>query len=243
MDDSVRMLAVALLNLADDEGYFYADPSLIRSSVWPFDDDSSKARRALEQLSKVGWIEIVECAEIGQIGRVVNFTKHQKVDRPSPSKIKGYTASSNIRRTLDDDSLLEQGTGNREQGRKEAPPSKSGDAPPEPVCTKPVNGSPIAFATFMARCKEHHERPIADYRPVWEYAERVGIPEDAIVLAWQEFGRRYGEGGGRSAKRYRDWRQAFRNAVEENWMGLWTLDEQGRAVLTTRGRIAEKVAA
>lgn len=122
-------------------------------------------------------------------------------------------------------------------------PEQVGGAPPEPECTKPVNGSAISLSTFLDRCKAHNERPIGDYRPVWEYAEKVGVPEDAIVLAWQEFVRKYGPSGGRSAKRYRDWRQAFRNCVEENWLGLWTLDEQGRAVLTSKGRMAEKVVA
>lgn len=122
-------------------------------------------------------------------------------------------------------------------------PEQVGGALPEPVCTKPVNGSAISLATFLDRCKEHHERPIGDYRPIWEYAEKVGIPEDAVVLAWQEFARKYGPSGGRAAKRYRDWRQAFRNCIEENWLGLWTLDEQGRAVLTSKGRMAEKVVA
>ena len=130
----------------------------------------------------------------------------------------------------------------QEQEKGKAPPSKSADCP-GPACNKPVNGSPIAFSTFLSRCRESGERPIADYGPVWAYAEKAGIPEDAIVLCWQEFGRKYGEEGGRSSKRYRDWRQAFRNCVEENWFGLWTLDEQGRAVLTSKGRIAEKVTA
>jgi hypothetical protein len=130
----------------------------------------------------------------------------------------------------------------QEQEQDNPPPNESADSPGQ-SCKKPVNGTPIAFATFLARCKESGERPIADYRPVWVYAEKVGIPEDSIVLCWQEFSRKYGDGGGRSSKRYKDWRQTFRNCVEENWLGLWTLDEQGRATLTSKGRIAEKVTA
>jgi len=114
--DDVRLMAVALLNIADDEGLFFADPALLRGEVWPFDEDSSRTRRVLEQLERIGWISVREHPEIGMVGKVVNFTKHQKVDRPTPSKIKGYFDSSNIRRGLDEDSLLEQGTGNREQG-------------------------------------------------------------------------------------------------------------------------------
>lgn len=107
----------------------------------------------------------------------------------------------------------------------------------------PVNGSAVSLDTFLARCKDAGERPIGDYKPVWEFAEKVGIPDDSVVLCWQEFVRKFGGDGARASKRYRDWRKAFRNCVEENWFRLWTLDEQGRAVLTASGRIAEKVSA
>jgi len=119
LPDDARLAAIGLLNLADDHGFFLARPAIVRSALWPLDEDSSKARRALAQLSEAGWIEVREHPTHGPIGRVVNFTKHQRVDRPSPSKLETYWIvedSSNIRRTLDDHSLLEQGTGNREQG-------------------------------------------------------------------------------------------------------------------------------
>lgn len=145
--------------------------------------------------------------------------------------------------TLDTDTDTE-----KEQSQKIGTPEQVVGASPdlgklEPKPHNPVNGSAISLKTFLARCKAAGERPIGDYRPVWEYAEKVGLHEDSVVLCWQEFTRKFGNGGGRDTKRYRDWRRAFRNCVEDNWFGLWTLDEQGRAVLTARGRIAEKVAA
>jgi len=113
--DNVRLAAIGLLNIADDEGYFLAKPALIRSAIWPLDEDSAKARRTLERLSELGYIELSEHPTHGLIGRVVNFTKHQRVDRPSQSKIKSYFDSTNNLRGLDDHSCQEQGTGNREQ--------------------------------------------------------------------------------------------------------------------------------
>ncbi|CAB5079704.1 hypothetical protein UFOVP141_24 [uncultured Caudovirales phage] len=122
IDDSARMAAVALLNFCDDEGYFLADPALVRSDIWPFDEDSSKARRVLTALSDVGWIEVRMHRTHGPIGVVVNFTKHQRIDRPSPSKIKDYFLddhSTNVRRGLDERSLLDQGSGIREGIREQ----------------------------------------------------------------------------------------------------------------------------
>lgn len=112
-DDSTKLLALGLLNYADDEGYFYADEKLIRSSLRPFDDDSTIVRRSLERLLKIGYLSIVEHDTHGLIGCIVSFASHQRVDRPKPSNIKALYDSTNNRRMIDEESLLE---GNREQG-------------------------------------------------------------------------------------------------------------------------------
>lgn len=175
------------------------------------------------------------------------WEKRQRHSDTSSERVSKHRAkkklNSNDDVTLQSRTVETETETEKKQSQKIGNPEQVGVASPEPVCTKPVNGSAISLKTFLARCKEHEERPIGNYRPVWEYAEKVGIPEDSIVLAWQEFVRKYGPSGGRETKRYRDWRRAFRNAVEENWLGLWTMDEQGRAVMTARGRIAEKVVA
>ena len=49
-DDATKLLALGLLNFADDEGYFYADAALIRSALRPLDDDSSIVRRSIEKI-------------------------------------------------------------------------------------------------------------------------------------------------------------------------------------------------
>lgn len=101
--DEVRLCAIGLLNLSDDEGYFLADASLIRSSLWPFDEDSTRARRCLDQLSECLYVELKEHPSHGQIGLVVNFTKHQRVDRPRASTLKAYFLDNNstiIRRSF-----------------------------------------------------------------------------------------------------------------------------------------------
>lgn len=116
-NDDVRLAAFALLNIADDKGYFIAEPAIIRSAIWPFDEDSTRARRVLATLSDVGWIELRNHPQHGQIGCVVNFTKHQRIDRPSTSKIATYFLdehSTNTRRSIED--RRSAGTGNREQG-------------------------------------------------------------------------------------------------------------------------------
>ena len=131
-----RILALGLLNLADDEGYFDADPDYIRGSVL-FREDSSNVRRMLDELSRSEWITLCGRPE-RPIGRVVNFRKHQRVDRPQPSRLKQYAldeSSTNDRRTLDDQSTQEQGTG---KGKESPIVPKGDDTPPAPAEEDPL---------------------------------------------------------------------------------------------------------
>src|SRR4051812_24448852 len=110
-EDAVQKLGVALLNFCDDEGYFSAEPGIVRSNCFPLDEDSTKARRCLATLADIGYIEVREHPTNGTFGRVVNFNKHQKIDKPTPSKLKSYFVSDEspkTRRAIDKPSLLEQ---------------------------------------------------------------------------------------------------------------------------------------
>lgn len=113
-DDATRLMAIALLNFADDEGYFHAEPNLVRGFCRPFDDNSTITRRCLDNLSKISYITIHDNPDYGFIGFIEKFSDHQRIDRPSTSKLKEYY-STNVRRVLDDDSLLE-GKGKERKG-------------------------------------------------------------------------------------------------------------------------------
>jgi hypothetical protein len=146
LDDAAKMLAIALLNMADDEGYFLADPILIRNFARPFDEDSTITRRSIAQLEKSGWIEVSEHDSHGNIGRVVNFVSHQIVDRAKPSKIKDYFDSTNIRRFIDDQSTLEgKGKeGNREGKTKALAPVKTDAIDPDKELFQSINQAFLA---------------------------------------------------------------------------------------------------
>jgi hypothetical protein len=98
-----RLLAIALLNWSDDEGYFMANPVLIRGQLFPFLDDSKMIPRSLQDLSRVGWIRLGKDNQNRDVGMVVNFSKHQRVDKPKPSEIKACI-------TFQDQSKINPGT-------------------------------------------------------------------------------------------------------------------------------------
>lgn len=126
-----RLVAIALLNMADDEGYFEADVALIRGDVFPFEEDCVSIHGALSELSRIGYVELRESSNKGQVGLILAFQKHQVINRPTPSKIRDFFEESpvksnekrdslNTHGVLTEGSLLEReqgiGTGNREQG-------------------------------------------------------------------------------------------------------------------------------
>jgi len=144
----VRLGAIGLLNLADDEGYFMATPALVRSALFPLDEDSTNARRVLATLSSIGYIAVKNHPTHSDIGMVVNFTKHQRIDRPSLSKIKAYFDSTNDLRTIDDHSSLYQGSGikGKEQG--------TGSGEVSPSAPRPKRFTHPTLEEVKAYCQE-----------------------------------------------------------------------------------------
>jgi len=99
----------------------------------------------------------------------------------------------------------------------------------------------IALKTFLEACTEKGERPMRGYTPLWRWAEEAHMPNDFVALAWVEFCRRFLPGGTGQAKRYKDWRAAFRKYVEGNYLKLWAIDGNGAYFLTTLGKQAQKI--
>jgi hypothetical protein len=94
LSETAQLLGLALLNMADDEGYFRADPATVRGFANPFDEDTKRTQGALTDLSVIGYVELREHPEHGPIGRVVKFRENQKVNRPTPSRLKSYFAEA-----------------------------------------------------------------------------------------------------------------------------------------------------
>lgn len=106
-----RLAAIALLNFADDEGYFVCSIPVIRGELFPFEEDSTNVRRAIDDLSRIGFLVTGKTEEGKVFGRITNFLEHQRIDRAQASEIAGldviWNDSTNIRRTIDESSLLE----------------------------------------------------------------------------------------------------------------------------------------
>lgn len=97
-------MAAGLLTYADDEGYFNANPKLIKAALFPIRDASVSIPEMLEQLSSIDFIALIDGPDGRAYGHVVNFSEHQRVSHPTPSKIKQLLKSRKASRTTPEDS-------------------------------------------------------------------------------------------------------------------------------------------
>jgi hypothetical protein len=86
LSEHARLLAIALLNFCDDEGFFLANPSLVRANCFPFQEDSRNVPGSLQELSRIGYVEVRDCSGKA-IGRVVKFLSHQRIEKAQKSKL------------------------------------------------------------------------------------------------------------------------------------------------------------
>lgn len=77
-----RLLYVALITLADDEGRFRALPSVIVGHAYPYDPDAvRKIPKWLGELHELGLI----CLYGEHYGCLPTWESHQKISHPTPS--------------------------------------------------------------------------------------------------------------------------------------------------------------
>lgn len=121
-----------------------------------------------------------------------------------------------------------------EKEREKTPTQETlADLAPE---TRPVRGA-VEIDTWLSSLGEADAIPADD--PIFDYAQRTGIPRDFLELSWE----RFVEEMRTRRKRQKDWRAHYRNAVRNNWLKLWWFSPEGDCRLTTAGEQARRAAA
>lgn len=143
LPESTHMLAAALLNYADDEGYFNANPELVKAACFPLRTVRPTVAASLSMLRDIGYIVFGDGEDGRAYGRILRFTEHQSINKAKESKIAPLAITWHTG-AVPDGYRVEQGTGNgtgnREQGggelRKRATPQAKPIAPED--CKYPV---------------------------------------------------------------------------------------------------------
>ena len=122
-----RLLFIGLWSYVEDNGVGRDEPQLIQCDLYPLDtftEASLRTHGGLMRLSQQGLITRYEGPDGRKYLQINSWDKHQKINRPSKPRFPQYNAenctlteaSLRTHCTLTEDSLPEQGTGNREQG-------------------------------------------------------------------------------------------------------------------------------
>lgn len=125
-----RLCFIMLWTIADDSGRLRGNSRMLASLLFPYDDDAKKHIDGwLDQLSVEGCIVQYEVKGTSYI-QIENWGDHQKIDKPSASKIPPFDASSrilaNIREGSSEDlDLGREGKGSAEPQRDSTPASPS----------------------------------------------------------------------------------------------------------------------
>jgi hypothetical protein len=85
-----RLLFVASWNFADDEGLLRWSPSYFKAAALMYDDDiyGSDIQKWMDELEHRGFIFSYNGGRGEQkIGFIVNFRKHQRIDKPQPGRL------------------------------------------------------------------------------------------------------------------------------------------------------------
>jgi hypothetical protein len=197
LPESTHLLAAALLNYADDDGYFNANPKLVQAECFPLREPSVSIHDSLTALARQGYLRIGTGPDGRRYGHIVNFHQHQHINRKTDSKIKPleivWEPSCTTHGALMESSRLEgkgreQGKGMEQGGAYAAPaaPPRQTEllkADPDP------NPAAFLFGTGLRWLMKNSGRPEAQCRSlIGKWRKTRGDPEvaGALVAAQQE---------------------------------------------------------
>lgn len=238
-----RILFEGLWCLADREGRLEDRAKRIRMEVFPADDvDCEAGLHALAGKRQIVRYEAEGNAYIW----IPAFAEHQHPHpKEAPSVIPPYLGDT---QALKQEDLFAPSDAPGDTKVVSIRAGSSGSSGPSGSSTPtgvaaPVAGKPglkghgeVTLKRFFEICREAGEEPIPVDDNIWAYAAKVGIPVDLMELTWRVFREKHLA----KAKRYSDWRAVYRNAVKDNWYGLWSFDVSNQCVLTGKGRQAQK---
>lgn len=209
------LMAIGLLNVADDEGCFSAHPKLLESDIFPLRELSGSVPGMLSELSQIGYVELFLGTDGKKYGRVTNFTKHQVINKKTPSKIKDL---------LDVREDSGSGVGGLPSGKeRKGREGKGEDAPPRKRSAPPA----ITLNSYLEECETNNAKPIPDDHYIRAWATDAGITIDMVKIAWVQFKDRYTTDSNYRGKKQKDWPAHFANCVKGNWFGVWYIDADG----------------
>jgi hypothetical protein len=232
LDPIIQLTFAGLWCLADRDGILEDRPLRIKAELFPY-REGLDMDGFLTVLEKAGFIERYTVHKNSYI-YVIAFSKHQ-----SPHKTEN--AKNYPRKPLNENDNAVAPLSNGELTVTERPDSLIHGFTDSliPDSKSPTSAKRASVGIDVWRESLGDELAIPENDPIFDYAEKTGIPIDFLELSWKRFVEDMRERGTRK----KDWRMHYRNAVRGNWFKLWWFDGDGVCRLTTTGEQARRAAA
>jgi hypothetical protein len=121
-----RLTFLQLWTIADDEGRLRGNSRMLASLLFPYDDDAPALIDGwLSELEREGCIQRYKVDGQSYL-QICNWLIHQKIDKPSKSKIPAFDESSRILAKPLERSSLDQGSRIKDQGVDQGPIEPNG---------------------------------------------------------------------------------------------------------------------
>lgn len=150
-----RLCFILLWTLADDSGRLRGNSRMLASLLYPYDNDVPKLIESwLSELERQKCIVRYQ-VDGGSYVEICNWLIHQKIDKPTKSKIPPFDESSRILANPRECSSEDQGSRTKDQGSKEgikgSAPRKARAGADAPLC--PVSVPDEIWRDFVAHRK------------------------------------------------------------------------------------------
>lgn len=143
-----RLLFIMLWTLADDSGRLRGNSRMLASLLFPYDSDAPKHIDSwVDELVKQSCIHRYTIEGDTYI-EVCKWLIHQKIDKPSQSKIPPFARIREDSANVREDSSLDQGPRIKDQGRDQGPRTK--DQGSREKLAQPVGVSDSVWQDFQA---------------------------------------------------------------------------------------------
>lgn len=133
-----RLLFIQLWTLCDDEGRTRANSRMLASLLYPYDDDAQHLIKGwLDELEREDCVIRYSVDDAAYL-QICKWLTHQKIDKPSRSKIPAPDGDSRTVANNRELSLLDQGSRIKDQGKDQGNSETLGTADAVPVPVRSV---------------------------------------------------------------------------------------------------------
>lgn len=157
-----RLCFVMLWTIADDEGRLRGSPRMLASLLFPYDNDAPQlVDHWLGELEREDCV--VRYAVDGhQYVGIRNWLNHQKIDKPTPSRLPSFEDFPRALANPREDSSLDLGPrkGMERKGKEDCGMAGKRPMPPASVEASPFDFSQVAFPEFPCVPGRSHGPPL-----------------------------------------------------------------------------------